>query len=394
MSQGRFEILDGFRGYFLIFMVVTHFQYMDGSIIGHMTHGSLGYVQDAQGFVFLSGLIVGLHHARGYLTGRARRTDGKLLARAWLLYRYSLGLLAFLFLLPLLFPPLQGGWERFYADFFQDPTLIGATALTLLYQPTYMDILPQYMLYLVISPLLLRLVLNGRAAWVIGGSLLVWLPTQLGVHVPAIAGLESLGQNLFGPTFITRAGFNPLGWQLLYVSGLVIGATLAKDPDRLWSWFPAGGGAALVAAGVLLAYFLVMRLGQTLSLLPLDIVHSFQVLDNRTTLSIVYPINFAALAYAMTWTLLWGGQSPRRPVRALERSLRWIFTHPFPRLLGRHSLGVYTFHLVLVFTMYALETAVGPFSELGKTLITLSGITLLLIPSFLAESARTRMTAS
>jgi hypothetical protein len=392
MSQGRFEILDGFRGYFLIFMVVTHFQYRDGSIIGHMTHGSLGYVQDAQGFVFLSGLIVGLHHARGYMTGRARRTDGKLLGRAWLLYRYSLGLLALLFLLPLLFPPLQGGWERFYADFFRDPTTIGVTALTLLYQPTYMDILPQYMLYLVISPLLLRMVLGGRAAWVIAGSVTVWLVTQFGFHVPVIAGLEAAGRRLLGPSFITRAGFNPLGWQLLYVSGLVIGAILAKEPKRLWSWFPAKGGAPLAAAAILLAYFLVMRLGQSLDLLPLDVVQPFQILDNRITLSVIYPINFAALAYAVTWVLLRGGRSERLPMRALERSLRWIFSHPFPRMLGRHSLRVYAFHLALVFTMYALEASAGPFTELGKTLITLGGITLLLLPPLLVEASKTKVT--
>ncbi|WP_413203803.1 OpgC domain-containing protein [Rhodospirillum sp. A1_3_36] len=394
MSQGRFEILDGFRGYFLIFMVVTHFQYRDGSIIGHLTHGSLGYVQDAQGFVFLSGLIVGLHHARGYLAGRAKRTDGKLLGRAWLLYRYSLGLLALLFLLPLLFPPLQGGWERFYADFFRDPTTIGLTALTLLYQPTYMDILPQYMLYLVVSPLLLRLVLGGRTTWVVAGSVSIWLVTQLGAHVPVIAGLEDTGRHLLGPSFITRAGFNPLGWQLLYVSGLVIGATLAKEPKSLWSWFPAKGGAPLAASGVLLAYFLTMRLGQSLELLPLEVVQPFQHLDNRITLSVIYPINFAALAYAVTWVLLHGGQSERLPMRALEKSLRGIFSHPFPRLLGRHSLRVYAFHLALVFTMYALEDSIGPFTEWSKTFITLGGVALLLLPPLLVETGRTKVIIS
>jgi hypothetical protein len=119
----------------------------------------------------------------------------------------------------------------------------------------------------------------------------------------------------------------------------------------------------------------------------------FQAMDRRFTLSVIYPVNFAALAYVVTWLLLRGGQSTSPVARLAEKPLRWVFNHPFPRLLGRHSLQVYTFHMVLVFAMYALEAAAAPFTEVTKTLLTLGAIALLAVPAWLLEEgkARTRL---
>src|SRR3546814_10449839 len=65
----RYDILDGFRGYFLVFMLVNHLAFQGGSRLAKLNHSELGYVQDAQGFIFISGLIVGLCYARGYIRG-------------------------------------------------------------------------------------------------------------------------------------------------------------------------------------------------------------------------------------------------------------------------------------------------------------------------------------
>ncbi len=49
----RLEILDGMRGYFLVFMMLNHLTFAGGYLLVKFNNGELGYVQDAQGFVFL-----------------------------------------------------------------------------------------------------------------------------------------------------------------------------------------------------------------------------------------------------------------------------------------------------------------------------------------------------
>ena len=59
----RVPLLDGLRGYFLVFMLLTHL-FGGAYALVRVNHAELGFVQDAQGFVFLSGLLVGALYGR------------------------------------------------------------------------------------------------------------------------------------------------------------------------------------------------------------------------------------------------------------------------------------------------------------------------------------------
>src|SRR5690606_29695029 len=63
----RLEVLDGMRGYVLVLMMLNHLTFAGGYLLVKINHGELGYVQDAQGFIFLSGLLVGMVYARRML---------------------------------------------------------------------------------------------------------------------------------------------------------------------------------------------------------------------------------------------------------------------------------------------------------------------------------------
>ena len=72
----RVALLDGLRGYFLVFMLVTHLFGGEYALV-KVNHAELGFVQDAQGFVFLSGLLVGALYGRrmdrnGFVADRHR----------------------------------------------------------------------------------------------------------------------------------------------------------------------------------------------------------------------------------------------------------------------------------------------------------------------------------
>lgn len=71
----RFDLIDGMRGYFLVFMLINHLVFAGGLWLMEINHRQLAFVEDAQGFVFLSGLLIGMVYARkmmkyGYEQGR------------------------------------------------------------------------------------------------------------------------------------------------------------------------------------------------------------------------------------------------------------------------------------------------------------------------------------
>jgi hypothetical protein len=91
--MGRLSILDGLRGYFLVFMLLNHLVFTGGLWLVHVNHAELGFVQDAQGFIFLSGLLVGLIYTRYFLRNEFAAAARKVLRRALQLYAYAIGVI-------------------------------------------------------------------------------------------------------------------------------------------------------------------------------------------------------------------------------------------------------------------------------------------------------------
>ena len=61
----RFDLIDGMRGYFLVFMLINHLVFAGGFWLVEINHRQFAFVEDAQGFVFLSGLLIGDEVAQG-----------------------------------------------------------------------------------------------------------------------------------------------------------------------------------------------------------------------------------------------------------------------------------------------------------------------------------------
>src|SRR3546814_4275195 len=97
-------------------MLVNHLAFQGGSRLAKLNHSELGYVQDAQGFIFISGLIVGLYYARGYIRGGHEAMDRKIIARAGLLFRYTLVLLTLIFGLALVLPNAEAYWGAYRSE--------------------------------------------------------------------------------------------------------------------------------------------------------------------------------------------------------------------------------------------------------------------------------------
>lgn len=341
----RDDGIDVLRGLFLVLMTLTH---LPTSFSGALTQ-PFGQVSAAEGFVLLSALLAG----RVYL-GRGMR-DGlpamrrALWERAVRVYSHHLGLLVFgiAVILPLGLLQQEGAITGLFHLFLRNPDGAGAAALALVYQPPLFDILPMYVLFLLLTPWLLAHARRHGWALPLAASVAIWAAAQLGLREWVHAGLmQLLGLNW--PVGATGA-FNPLAWQLLWVVGLWLGSArllggdspLRTPPRTVW----------LVAA--LALSLLVWRhaggwhpLGSSA-----DAIDWSDRLIGKWDLGPLRMLNVFAIAILLA---AWGPQ--------LMRGFRWGWL----ALLGRSSLAVFSTHLVCCLLALAL---IGPTTRSGGGLV-------------------------
>jgi hypothetical protein len=379
----RFDIIDGMRGYFLVFMVLNHLIFAGGYFLVKINHNQLAFVEDAQGFVFLSGLLIGMVYARkmvknGYAAGRAAIYN-----RAFELYRYAMGIVLAVMVAAMFLPGAYSIWFNWigYTN-FDDPLRLAAIA-TFLYQPTFMDILPQYIIYMLFAPMLVKLVIEDKWHYVVAGSIMMWMAGQLGLQQIITQPLNHLimGADDNG----LRVSFNLFGWQIVFYSGLVLGA-LTSSGKINWSKVLSPDNTFIPkVALVLVLFFLPLRLITANELMPPHMIGKFASMEIRADFGPVYLLNFAAVAALITWLLVAGPKHKAAWVRGCASALTWLFSIRYLQLLGRHSLHVYVWHVAIVYFVYYFDGRSPELNELTKTAIAVVAVALLSLPAIWRE---------
>lgn len=379
----RLDVIDGMRGYFLVFMLINHLVFTGGLWLVQINHRNLAFVEDAQGFVFLSGLLTGMVYSRkmiknGYHAGRDRLWE-----RVLELYRYAMGVILLVLAAQFVLPGAVDIWRNWTgASQLNDPLRL-ATIATFLFQPTFMDILPQYIIYMAFAPMVIWLCLIGRWKEVAVGSLLLWVAAQLGLHrvvtYPVSDWLADHG---------IRASFNLFGWQIVFFAGIVAG-TLTSMKDVEWTKVFSPERTALAKAALMVVlFFLPLRLMTAHGLMPGFVLEKFGLMEVRADFGPVYLLNFAAVAYGMAWLLIAGPRHESQLIRRIAAALTSVFTFSFLQLLGRHSLQIYTWHVVIVYGVRYVDGRVGEMSDLTKTIVTLTCVALLSLPALWRDRDR------
>lgn len=379
----RFEIIDGMRGYFLVFMLINHLIFVGGYWMMEVNHRQFAFVEDAQGFVFLSGLLIGMVYARKMIKNGCEKGRQLLFDRAFELYRYAMGTVMAVLVVQLILPDAQRLWYNWLGTTnFDEPLRLAAIA-TFLFQPTFMDILPQYIVYMLFAPPLVWLCLRGKWAHVLAGSLIVWMAAQLGLQRFLTEPLNAL---VMGPDEQgIRASFNMLGWQIVFFSAMVIGVLTAQNKiawTRIFS--PEKTMLPKVALAVCL-FFLPLRIVTAWDLLPQAVLDKFATMEIRADFGPVYLLNFAAVATGLAWLLIAGPKHHNLWIRKLAGIVTAVFTFRFLRLLGRHSLQVYVWHVAIVYAVYYADGRTPELSQLTKTTIAVVCIGLLALPALWRE---------
>lgn len=319
MSTRRVE-LDALRGLLLLMMALTHLP----TRVSAFASQPFGFVSAAEGFVFLSAFLAGSTFSATLLSRGVEHVRNRLLTRALKLYGYHLALLLFAFTIAAAFAALTGrpALRNLLAFYFDSPTVAIVGGSLLLYQPPLFDILPMYIIFLILTPWLLATTAERGWRNVLILSLLLWTFAQLGGRRLLHEALVPLT----GVHFPIEAGgsFNLFAWQLLWVGGLWIGArhdSLSARVRTLTFLVPV----ALAVS----AFFLFWRHGMGGFSAEFSFLYSW--LD-KWQLGFLRLVNFAALAILAAHLVL--------PV------LAWLHVGVLS-VLGRASLQAFCAHLLI-----------------------------------------------
>lgn len=346
--------IDSIRGLLLIIITIDHF----GGWLKVITEQSLGYVSALEGFIFLSGFVFAQVYLK--LADQASGLWKKSLSRANMVYRYNLLLLLSIGTLLYLSPHHRGYLFTWLMPGGDHPVYYFFQSLLLLHQPQYIDILPIYWVFVLMSPPLLLACHGGSGRLVILGSLLFWCLSAL------VNPLQWLSAQVCDGC---RYGFlNLFAWQLIWVSGLYLGYRAYSKRPLQW----VNNRFVILAAWIIALVLFLMR-HHFLDLSP-------GAATGRESLGWLRLLNFYVLL------LLIARFVSRFPPKA---QIPWV------SFIGRYSLQVFAFH---VFMAYLILPYRGHNSLFGGTFGYLSGVLFLLssltIPAWFYRRYQARLQAA
>ena len=319
---GRDLRADVFRGLALWFIFIDH---VPGNRLGGFTLQNFALCDAAEAFVLLAGYAAGI--AYGSMLDR----QGWLFAAAALLRRVGTLYIAHIFLFVVL--AAQVGYSAAALDsaayldelhldaFGEQPYRALLEALLLRFQPAFLDILPLYIVLLLM--LVPGLLLLHRPRLLIALSMAAYLLVRIAdVNLPSWTG---------GGWFL-----NPLAWQALFFIGCVLGGTRrAAQPPLIPRSRPVVlFCVVLLAAGALLA--VASQRPEPLNYLPEWLASVLSGVD-KTGLHPLRLLSILALAYLLGH---WVGRD--------AAWLRSPLAAPF-LLMGQHGLPVFCAGIFLSF---------------------------------------------
>src|SRR5579862_1970487 len=192
--------LDFFRGLSLFFIFIDH---IPENALAYFTLRSVAFNDAAEVFIFISGYTAALVYGQSLRENGVLFATAQIYRRVWQLYVAHI----FLFVIftaevsyaVLVVQNPMYSEEMGVADFLQEPHLAIIRALTLSFQPTFLDILPLYIVLLASFPLVLMMLERSR-----------FLPLALSALIYTLTLTH-------GWAFHTRPSynvwyFNPLAW--------------------------------------------------------------------------------------------------------------------------------------------------------------------------------------
>ena len=331
----RLTILDGFRGFFLVFMMIVHLNMQFDAIAGKLIHHYFGWVEDAQGFVFISGFVVGLIYGMRLIRKGVENCRKAVHSRIRTIYSHQAGL-TLIFLTTALLAASLGMTTKpqtYINAFIIHPVETTVGSLLLISGTLNMGILPMYIWFMFLTPFILRLLHAGQGKVVIALMIAAWVLAQTDVVGYGTTQLEALLAASGHPMRISIF-FNLLAWQIVFFSGLYLGYLQAagrldlsflRDPQ----WYTIFKIGLCMFLFLAVLDWIIMR-----NWFGTGVTEWFLTKEERRDFTGLYLSAFALDLFLVTWLLVAGQDCGNRLVAVASRATQWLFTRPFLVFLG------------------------------------------------------------
>jgi hypothetical protein len=338
--------LDLFRGLALWLIFLDH---IPENVVNWITIRNYGFSDATEIFIFISG------YTGAFVYGRTMRERGfvlssaRILRRAWQIYvahifLFTIFMAEIAYVAATFENPLYAE-EMKILDFLKQPDITIFQALLLKFKPVNMDVLPLYIVLLLLFPPMLFLLLRRPNFALAGSALLYALAWKFDLNLPAYPN---------GVWF-----FNPFAWQLMFVFGAWCALGGAQ---RLAAVLRSRVTLAVAIAYLLFAFFITLtwRFESLDRFVPTWLADWMYPID-KTNLDVLRFAHFLALA-AVTVRFVprhWAGL--KSPI--LQPAIR----------CGQHSLEIFCLGVFLAFAgqFIIAESSGGP---LLQTAISVLGI--------------------
>ena len=363
--------IDLLRGIALVMIYINH---IPGTIYESFTSRNFGFSDGAEGFVLMSGMATGLAYGAVFLRGANWSEALRPWKRAftlWWVHVLVVACILALFTLTQHDPAVaKMAIKRNIAPALENIDGFALPLSTLGHQFAYADILPLYVVLMLLAPALLALAVRWPRA-LMAGSLLVWF----------VAGLARFTM----PTWPLSNGwfFNPFSWQVLFVAGMLTGIAIRQNRR----WLPIRKLPLWLAWAFLILAVLWVQVGWVANWggHTLWLLHEYAFFPavftafEKSYIFLPRLLHILALAYALS---------------ALP-ALKTIANSPKVSgliLLGQHSLPVFATSTVLAYVAQVTK-AMNPPSFLLDTALIGGGLVILYGVAWLRDSQKRQQRA-
>lgn len=356
VTGGRDLRLDFLRGLIMMVVITVHLEYY--SLLSMFAWGRVGMVSSAEGFVGLSGIVLGIVYRKRLIREGFKSSALKLLKRSFQLYRVNLfvilsipllGLIPFIDIFDLshwvpvgsktevysLYPPSSATQLETWGEIIQQTLLLKIG-------PHQFQVIGLYVVLITAAPIVLYALHKQKTLWLIITSWALYF-VNLPIHL-----------RISGARF--EWGFPSLSWQLLFINGMIIG----YHSDKILGYIADKKNRLLVfVAGFISLAFLFLALNDpkpifwpwhTFSLIEASTYHDMYMFWFLKSLLGFGRIFNNATLFIIAYYLLTHYWHP------INKTLGWLLVP-----IGQASLYVFFVHVY--FVLLVSNTPLGEFNN-------------------------------
>ncbi len=357
--------IDFFRGLSLIFIFINH---IPDNVYSYFTSRTFALFDSAEVFMFLAGYSAALAYY-GLLPQGLQAFSRKALARARTILLYHIVLVAVIMTAAyvLVSAGVKTDYEVFLDKIETGPLQAIAGVPTLAFQAPLLDILPMYIVVMLLAPFL------------------IWLRAQSELALLAVSGMMWMFAARFFPaiptvTYDVNWFFNPFCWQFLFAIGLIFGWRTRTNME------PVASGEARrildICCGlfVIFSALVLMTIAfETIGDAASNRLRAMYFSLNKQTLDLWRVVGLLASAYLVA--------------RLVSKSAGWLKTRAagWVCAAGNFSLPIFSLSVVLSFAGKFFVIAAGPENNiLACTVATGAGVATILVTAQLLKNGQLR----